>query len=211
MTRQSDVVTYRNVEKKIFDNNFSSYAVTPMTTGTSIWSISEIPQGATDTSRVGNKITLKKIYGYLSVQLPTDLLSHVSGTVASIVDSHTCVRILIFQWFENDASAPPTDVVLFQGAANTQLGLQSPPDRERYSQFWTLYDKTFWLHTYNPVWSDYISLKPKKPRLQFLTAQSGINKIYIKIWRGPTTQSTTLSVAATPIADINLRVSFTDL
>jgi len=204
------------VERKTFDNYFIDYPVTQMTAGTSIWSLSDIPQGVTDIQRVGNKITCEKIYGYISLTLPINAITLLeNGTPSgssSLLPNHVCVRIMIFQWFELDSRNAPTDNQLFQVPANDLCSLHSPPDRERHNEFWTLYDKTVWLTSLNTsCWTDYISIKPKRKAIQFTTTNAGLNKIYMKIWYAGSTQSNILLPAALPVANINLRVNFYDV
>lgn len=123
-----------------------------------------IPQGITDSNRVGDKITLTSLSFRISL---------------ASVNPHSYCRIIVFQW--KDSTIPVSNDILFPTLEWN--GYYSKDKRERFN---VLMDKTYTLVSgdYRPVLTFYkkVPLKYCRKTLQYISGAAnypGYNSIYI--------------------------------
>jgi len=111
-------------EVKFSDYNSSNGA--DYNASTTFYSLCDIAQGATSSTRVGDKIRIRSL--------------HVKGMVLC-ADSYNHIRVIVFQWHPmSTASVPtPTDILTTLGSGYTPFSTYKDNNEGDYS---ILYDKT---------------------------------------------------------------------
>lgn len=106
-------------EKKFFISNTSSW---PVSTTPSVFQLSVIPQGDTDTSRDGDRLMITKVY--------------VRGYWTFSNDLYNTIRLIFFQWKPNTTPAA-TDILLAGPSASVDTVSQYNHDnRQLYKIMW---------------------------------------------------------------------------
>lgn len=131
ITRISKRVLSTNQEHKYFDYNFNNNGVDY--DGTTFY-ISDIAQGDTDTTRVGDQL------------MPTSLLMNLALTVG---DTTNLMRIVVVRWRTNVSTLAVGNIFTYLGV---QWAPESPFHHDGRSQFEVLHDSLHALASaYRPV------------------------------------------------------------
>jgi hypothetical protein len=148
------------------------------------FSLTDVPQGTTDSSRVGDSLTpvsLKMKYQFdtsTAKAVPTEFF-----------------RVIVFQWFPNSVNLAPTGALMFQNdpyatVVNFRSNFSIDYQAKSAAQFRVLYDRTHCLvgygtsTTWNPSLAGIIianvSLASARKTVQFTAASTtdGAGKIY---------------------------------
>lgn len=115
------------VERKFLDNVFESGTLQFDTTGT-VTAINAMAQGTTQSTRIGNKITMKSVY----------IRYRVTNGAASI--AATMFRVLIVYDTQTNAATPALGDILQAGPADPTLRMMNLANRDRFK---ILYEDTF--------------------------------------------------------------------
>lgn len=181
-------VLRRNSELKYFDTAFS-YSFT--TTGTGTQNITVIPQGTTDTTRIGDRLKIT------SVEFRYNIFD--ASTAISIYSKQT-VRLVLVHWFP--ATTPGYSDVL---TTSTTRALYNHDQRQMYKICW---DKTISVigGTSSDMKTGHIMYYPKKnTSVQFQNAgTTGTNRFFLFI------VADGVDPANTSSAVLMSRVRFTD-
>lgn len=163
----------KTTETKYFQDS-ASISGTAVSTTAGLWDITAIPQGSTDTTRVGDKLKMKRIIIKANIQ---------SANVATLGTTDD-VRIIMFQWYPNsNLIAPVLASILNNTTASTIC--QSFYNHDYINQYHILYDKRFRLLGGTSIAQRDIIIKPRKMRfvkknIEFSNASTaGSNKIYV--------------------------------
>ncbi|AUM61975.1 capsid [uncultured virus] len=187
-----------NQELKYFN---SITAASGLSTTPTMFQLTNIPQGDTDTTRDGDRLKLLKFY--------------VRGSFV-FGDSTNFIRLIFFQWKPN--STPVSTSVLLPGPSGS-VDYLSQYNHDLRQEYKILYDKTFTLVSYSqvgvpsnqyiPIASNSIKLfkfmrKPKSTNLQYTGGTtSGTNQVW---WMAMTDSS----VVPHPAIEMSVKFMFTD-
>ncbi len=160
-------IANRNLNKRIEKKYFTNYAAGSRDWSGAVYSITDIPQGDTDTTRDGDSLFLK------SVQLR---YSVVAG------DTTNLVRLVMFQYL--DDTTPTVSNILnsgYLGAAGAPL---TPFHHDERSKYRILYDSgPMSVDTYNPQLVRKVFVKNNKKMVNQIRynggTTTGSNKIYL--------------------------------
>lgn len=151
-------VVNNQFEKHYFDYNPVAFNV--QFTG-NIQLLSAIPQGDTDSTRSGDRLTIKSV--------------QVKGVCIGNDTTNAC-RVVLFQYLGDSAAAIPTIGTLFQNTG-TQTAPYSPYSKDYAGYKWVpLWDKLILMDTYNPIKKFEIMVTAKdfkKKAKPFIQYQSG--------------------------------------
>lgn len=153
------------LEKKHFTVSSGGFQ-TVSDTGT-VTSISNVTQADTDTGRDGDQLYIRS----LELQWQCD-----------VIDTYNTMRIIIFQWYQNDSTSTPAVGDILQTLSNSS-GVISPYNHDQRFNYRILYDKVVTLTQGNTdasyVYKSMITKFPKR-KMQFNAADTtGTNKLYI--------------------------------
>lgn len=146
LSEQQVVTVGRIVDRKIMKNAelkqaaLSNGPVIPVYNGggTTFTKLTDIPQGVNYAQRIGDQITLKSLHIRMK-------LTNNQGNTSAI---DTVWRVIIFQYFSNDAT--PVETELFvpsyanQNSGTAIVGSMSALDYNYKTQYRVLYDKTLY-------------------------------------------------------------------
>jgi hypothetical protein len=150
---------------KYFDTVVSA---SPVDYSGSVWALTQVTAGTTDTTRIGDKIIPKKL------QIRINCLQ---GDVTNDI------RIIIFRWKVHTTFASPS----ISGTILQNVSTVDAPRSAYYHDFEpafdVLYDKRFTLNTYDPVKDLDLEFKlPESKPIQMVAAgTNGINHLYMGI------------------------------
>lgn len=145
----------RRIEHKAFFAKQDALAVT--TTGV-VFSISDVPQGQSQGTRVGDQLDVQNILINYDVEVGA------TGLIAG-ADQYNSVRIIVFKWKVDDGAQVPSMSNILQSTSSGVAvnRLYNWDDRELYS---IVYDKTHTVFN-TPIWNG-----------SAVTWQSGYNAHY---------------------------------
>jgi hypothetical protein len=187
----SDVVLKRKIQKVINSNLESKYwdSINDSIISSSglMIDITTIPQDTSDTGRIGDKLQWTKISGKLWMQA---------------IDPVNAVRVIIFQYNEDDSAAPPSLSLVLKDLA---FPIVSPYTKDTGKLYTVLYDRVFWAendsvgHGSKIDHDNKLEIFPRsgnwaKRHVQFIGGSlNGTGKIYMMaIANSPTTLHPTL-------------------
>lgn len=150
--KEVKMIINKNTELKSYDAGYAGAAVASL--AGSITPLFPIPQGAGNSQRVGNDITAS----YMQLQW--------QGTIAT-TDASNIIRILIFQWSLDNATAVPTvaDILYTGGGMAAWNALPHFDNRDKYK---ILYDQSVFLEA-GSVGSSTASVGPRKLKIPHKT------------------------------------------
>lgn len=156
-------------ELKTFD--FDAKSAQSIDTAGTIFSISEVPQGVTDITRVGDSLLPKRLEIRM-LQIGADTPSNT-------------MRILLFRWKMNDASDTPGVSEIFEGGYAGSY-VFSPYNTHNRKRFEVLWDDTVVLNpnvasTTNTQWRTKYFKLAKKPIDYQYSAVTGQDKIFLLV------------------------------
>lgn len=181
---------------------------TPLSNPATFFSLTSIPQGATDSDRIGDHCQ------WDSIQLRFKAYSS-----ATTNNYDQCFRVIIFIWHPNDAVDVPNTAELFEyHTVSPNDTIHSPLNHDHRPLRKILYDETFCYavdtadvpHTFwnypvfQSVFIPMTRMKPQNTNATFDAATSGNNMIYLCLVSSATTAATAGFV------DFVARVNFTD-
>lgn len=149
----------KNIETKYHDVTISE----AVSTVASIGSLTDVSQGQTDTTRIGDKLTIRGLSGRASML----------GA-----DASNLIRIIIFQWHHTDSVAPViADILSSSGDPRSNFV------HDTQNQYTVLYDKLFTLTSAGDklvrAWIFRPRLKYAKKTINYSAGSTvGSNKIY---------------------------------
>lgn len=135
----------------------------------SVIALTNVPQGTTNITRIGNEVTPRK----LKIRL-----------TASCADAYNVVRVLVFRWNQRFSIDPPDPADILELVASTNA-VNSALTHDERSAFKILYDRTvvMVLSTSNNTAQIEIDLKLKqKPISYFGTSSSDQLNGYYIMW-----------------------------
>lgn len=200
-----DTVLKRRMEKKYHVG--SSYVwnaaslIDPTTTIP--YSLTNVTQGNTDTTRIGDKLHVSA----LILRFNMHLYPHND---ASNGQTQAYFRIICFQWLENDAYNTPTVSKLLESTS-----LNAPWNHDQSSSFFILYDKVHPMNSTKPSGLLTVPIIPKFRRIDYNGGGTSGNK---KIWlliigesKRRTYDGTTFATFSSPFEiDLNYKLTFYD-
>lgn len=158
--RSKFVSKVRSVLQRSFEKKYLAFRSTyPPSTTPYLLKLSEVTQGITDVSRIGDRLHIKSLQFNYTITTP---------------NAANVVRVIIFQWFNTTNTAyPAASDVLLDTATYPWL---SPYAHDRRLEFRILYDKTHILESANQnIVRQKVFIKkiPNKHRvMQFIGATS---------------------------------------
>lgn len=154
-------------EMKYFDTN-DAFAVSDVST---IRQLSNIAQGTTDTSRVGDEVAMKFL--------------RFKYTVKTEGDRYNLLRVIVFQWYTHSTYRVPTIAEILQSTANS-YAIHSPYIHDYRHSFGVLYDKVHRM-VYDAdneamIVNKKVPLKYAKKNIHFEAGTTdGANKLYLLV------------------------------
>lgn len=152
-------------ETKYFDALFSANVDS---TGT-VADMTNIPQGTTDSTRIGDKITLRGSILRLKI---------------SVSDAFNFIRVILFQWYPNTLLSVPTVGTILFDTTTADRAITSPYVHDYQNQFKVISDKV-----YRGVLDDsnMIAFRVMKPYMKYVkktinfsaASVNGSNKLYM--------------------------------
>jgi len=173
-------VLEKAAEKKYIITEITNLALDQTATANAtIFSLTTVPAGQTDTSRIGDQVTIRSLEFNYSINQELPGTSHLFAYC----------RIILFQWFENDAYDTVTLDKILATVPSPAYRYLAPYAHDFRYQFRILYDKThimvntsaatgFTNNSYTPSVHVMLTQFPKN-RIQYVAASStGVNNIY---------------------------------
>jgi hypothetical protein len=172
--KSQELVTKRQVRdmirslKEVPEPKFSSFSLVPgpVDYNGQIISLSDIDQGVTDSTRIGDEVYAEKLdFSYWSI----------------VGSTNAAMRVILFQW--KDLSVPAIEDVLFNNGGNSASFL-SPYNMDEEPQRHILYDNVFAMNPLDNInhVEQVRGLKIPYKKIQFEGGSTdGIGKIYLLI------------------------------
>ena len=178
----------RRVEWKHFVISDNARSITNTAT---IFSLTDVPQGSTDITRIGDKLNATTLDFRWSIQ------SAASGNTVQ-----RC-RLLVFQW-NNDTDPTQTDIILVVAGLETK----APYNTDRSAMYKIMYDKTVTVGEPATGWQLSTGLFRRKIKIpnKNVTYQAGSTTGQNKIWFLAISESSSNS----PVLDLVSRLNFSD-
>lgn len=179
-------------ELKYIDATLSAVAVNQ---GGSVNKVSSVPAGTTDSSRIGDELTIRDIEVTVRFAMTSTY---------SIANGSQAVRFILFQWYPDDTSAAPAagNVLQLTGSVVAYL---SAPHHDFRRQYKILYDTSAVLCATGPdsVIRSWVGQPGKKTLRYDGTGSSGDGQIYA-LWIGD-------AITNPPGMDMWCRINYMDL
>lgn len=125
-------------ERKYHDVK-SLYNIIPAGPDNLLWSLTEVPLGSNDTSRVGDQIMLNSIEVTMKLTYGLQFLEPFSSVTATN-QCKTEVRVIIFQWKDD---ALPVKANIVQQTTSTMDSIMGPLDHDLKVKRKLLFDKVY--------------------------------------------------------------------
>lgn len=191
-----DTILKRRSEKKFFESWLRWFGHDPAVTygkkgeltqmSGAIYSITDIAQGNTDSTRIGDKVWMQSIHIKMSLAM-----NFTNDATTDTRPWKAGLRMIVIQWFDNDTYNTPT-ASKFLGATSGGSGVNNGTrlwNHDNAEQFWILHDKVYPIDEQNHCLTHVdMILKPVKKKIDFNSGGlSGTNKVYVwcHLWEYP--------------------------
>lgn len=123
-------------EKKYWDDN-ASFALPNVSQPYLLWSLTDIPQGTGDVSRIGDQAIMSSIQLNIRLQYGGGTLEPISSTLGAATVS-VDARVVVFQWYDDTL---PVAGDILQTITTTLAATQCPFDHDKKTKRKILCDK----------------------------------------------------------------------
>lgn len=139
-----------------------------------VYSILDIPQGSTDTTRVGDKAWISSIQIKFEFRMyPKIKTTGTEGTW--VVPSVFNFRIIVFQWLDNDSFNTPSVIKIL----NDTDDMSAYWNHDNGANYWIMHDQQYTIGTFTPQKNIQLQLKPKNKRIDYVGGGTGgTNKVF---------------------------------
>lgn len=189
-----DTILKKRIEKK-YHEIYLGFNVTTMVriATATFFSLSDIPQGQNDTSRIGDKVWMNALWIKGEINFLVPIMAYPNNTAPThwlANPTPFLVRIIIIQWFDNDQYNAPTINKFLQTSDPNNTNLW---DHDESAQYWVLHDKTYtWCQASHPAVPIDMIIKPVKKKIDFMQGTAaGLNKIFLACLCDPVQTSQT--------------------
>lgn len=170
--RKSKLATRTYVKKLIAKESETKYydklATANVDASGSLIRLTEVPIGQTDSSRIGDKLTMRAFQFKLQF---------------GIADTYNMLRVILFQWYPNTTLSPPAGNDILIGTLGLLTSFMSMYTHDYLNQFHILYDKMMYVDSarnHQQTIVKKINLKYAKKVINFTAGSiEGSNHLYL--------------------------------
>lgn len=170
--RKSKLATKTYVKKLIAKESETKYfdllAVSNVDASGSLIRLTEVPIGQTDSSRIGDKLTMRAFQFRLQF---------------GVADTYNVCRVIIFQWYPNTTLSPPSGNSILSATLGTLTSFMSFYTHDYQNQFHILFDRIMYVdidRNHQQTITKKINMKYAKKFINFTAGSiEGSNHLYM--------------------------------